>query len=727
MLRKLPGEAWQSWRTIRPEDEEADYSITDEEWTAGTRYRLHIKSFSGRDYYSSQDMEPGEPIEMSDGSLRYVGGNVVTNGQFRMGLYGWTGGTGQPIGQPWFEVFPMNLTDGYFLQAFANKGKEHEGSLLTAFDIVPQQDYILRLASQNAGDYVKLDVRKKGESGDANRLTMKNYTYWATQQGIFNSGDYDEALLSFRWLGGQARLGDIELSRLFETQEEAVADGVTQMRRKAQAVISWNTSLPGLNTELQERLSELTGTDGQTLSDIEMAIDNLLQAIDDRQAIDSLLGVAQTVAYMNFAGRDELGEAISMAQEVGQTCSELSEARLQLQQALNGFVSMGKSAKQPQSPSFASTDGWTTKAGTHTGGDQRTATQQGKTCWNAWWDGIDAAEGTAKTMTIVQKIDNLAEGLYSLECKASTQHYCLSDQHGFIALKHAGDSEYAQELTTPLLSRDYLDIEGTLSAWQTLTTTPVYVSPTDTLFIGFTGSKEGATDYAWRRYGNSETDNNKGDRREGWWCATDFQLLYHPIKKMTTTPGKWNTICLPWVYQLPEGTHFYQVAGLLSDYSCVCLEEVDQIEQGYPYIYRSDEAEEVTFYTYGNTITRPVSRGTNNLYGNFVSTGRLPEACYVLADDGEWYRLTGDRPSFPDYSAVIRRAEGMTILDTWDGPTMPIHGVSDELGAPNAISEVTTGNEPTTYYLLDGRRTDQKPAGLHLETKGTKTRKVLSK
>ena len=50
---------------------------------------------------------------------------------------------------------------------------------------------------------------------------------------------------------------------------------------------------------------------------------------------------------------------------------------------------------------------------------------------------------------------------------------------------------------------------------------------------------------AWRRNGNTETDNNTGDLREGWWCATDFRLLYHPIMKLHPAPGKWNTVCLP--------------------------------------------------------------------------------------------------------------------------------------------------------------------------------------
>ena len=731
VLRKEPGGAWQTWRVIRPEDEEADYNIEDEEYTNGVRYRLHIKSFSGRDYFSSQDMEPGEALETENG-LRYVGGNLALNGQFRMGMYGWTSGNGQPISQPWFEVFPMSLTDGYFLQAFANKGKEHEGSLLTAFDIEPNTDYVLRLASQNAGDYVKLDVRTKGETADKNKLTMTNYNYWRTQQGVFNSGEYNEALMSFRWLGASARLGDIELCRLFNTREEAIADGVAQARRKVQLVKEWNTALPDLNTEMEQRATEAAGTDDEILAKLTLAVNDLLQAIDDKRVLDSLLTVAKTVDYMNFAGREELQEAVETASNVEISSQSLAEARLQLQQALDGFVSTAESEKQPQSPSFASTDGWTVKAGTYKDGDQSKKTQQDKTCWNAWWSGISAAEGTAKTMEVVQKIDGLAEGLYWLECKASTQHYCLGDQHAYIKVRHDGDTDFALEQNTPMLTRDYLDVAGTLSAWQTLTTTPVYVAPTDTIYIGFISSKQGTTDYAWRRYGNTETDNNTGDLREGWWCATDFRLLYHPIMKLHPAPGKWNTVCLPYAYMLPEGSKFYQVAGLLSDYSRVCLEEVNEVQQGYPYIYitEQEDVSEVTFYTYGEAIVRPVTRGTNNLVGNFASSAKVTSGSYILHDDGEWYRLgeNEERPKFPVYSAVIRKAEGLPLYSEWNGPTMVIHNVADELGEPDGISLTSNAKDNAVYYQMDGRPATAKPSsGLHIKVAGKKATKVFTK
>jgi hypothetical protein len=86
-------------------------------------------------------------------------------------------------------------------------------------------------------------------------------------------------------------------------------------------------------------------------------------------------------------------------------------------------------------------------------------------------------------MEIRQRIGGLPEGLYQLQCKASTQHYCLSDQHGYLYTS-------SEQSETPCLQRDYLDIPNTPSAWQTLTSLPVYVSgKTDTLTIGFVGNE----------------------------------------------------------------------------------------------------------------------------------------------------------------------------------------------------------------------------------------------
>ncbi len=477
---------WTVWKTIQPEDAEADYSVTDNSYSSGVRYQLHIKGYSGKDYYSSRQLNAGDGIETESGT-RYVGGNIIMNGDFQMGLDQWTNGTGQPLAQPWFEVFPKESGDGYFLQCLGSQGKDDASSVKTAFDVEPDQDYLFLITSRNAGNYIKVDLRQKGASSDVNKATIFSKDDWTTGEKVFNSGSNNEALLAFRWLNFKGQLSDIKLCRLFTTRAEAL------------------TNYQELQQEREQQLKPYVEARAQ-------------------QRLDSLVNVATAVAQFNLYGREQLLEAI-----------ESSDAE-RLQQALDDVLSPQLANIQPLSPSFADTNGWQTKVGTYTGGDQRTATQEELTCWNAWWDGVSASEGASQTLEVKQTLSGLPAGLYLLECKASTQHYCLSDQHGYISAE--GDvSDLMPELAalpryaeTPVLQYDYLDIPGTPGSWQTLTTTPIYVSrESETVTIGFVSSKQGAIDNAWRRYG----EDSSGDKREGWWCATDFRLLYAPL---TSTP-----------------------------------------------------------------------------------------------------------------------------------------------------------------------------------------------
>lgn len=717
VLRRAPGSLWEVWQTVKPKDAEADYQLVDQEWTEGVDYMLHIRSYSGKDYWSQQGLEAGAAYRKSDGTQAFAGGNVIPNGDFRMGMYGWLNGEGQPIGMPLFEVFP-NKDGGYFLQAFGHGGKDGAASLKTAFDIVPQQEYVLSLASQNAGTYIKLDARKKGESGDKNKLTMTNLSSWGEQQACFNSDDADEALLAFRWLDSKAQLGHLQLCRLFPTYEEAVADGVEQARKQAAFICQWNTQLTGLNNELEQCINAMTGQDQSTLKAINQAIDNLLQGISDKAVIDSLLIVAHAMKIWEFDGRETLIAAIEQAQRLANaTAGQMASIRQQLQEALDGLIIMTPAAIQPASANLASTDGWQVKTGTFTGGDQRLATKLDKTCWNAWWSGINAEEGNEKTMEIRQELSGLPEGLYSLECKALTEHYCLSDQHGFL-------STGTETAVTPQLTSDFLDIPNTISAWQTLTSTPIYVSANDVLTIGFTGSKQGATDKAWRCYGM--TENQTMDNREGWWCATDFRLLYHPLFKFNVTPQQWGTVCLPYAYSIPKNVKLYKVAGLTSDFANVCIEEVTEAEQGHPYIYVSESAQTV-YYTKGEALTEPVNIGTNYLNGTFTAEGMVPKGAYELRTDGQWYRITDEQHQNVAYTAFISKASRLPILDDWNGLTMPIHGVEEEIGEVTGIEGFNRQNTNNNYYTIGGQQATRKPAGLHIEVDGKQARKVFMK
>jgi hypothetical protein len=217
--------------------------------------------------------------------------------------------------------------------------------------------------------------------------------------------------------------------------------------------------------------------------------------------------------------------------------SELNEARTpqgvtsaydQLQALMQENLAFTRSAKQPKTPSFAGekSTAWEVKVGTYKDGDQRAATKFGKTCWNAWW----STTNQDATMEIRQTLTDLPEGYYQLECKASTEHFCISDQHGYL---RSGDCE----ASTPTIVRAYYDMPVE-NHWDTLTSTPLYVEPNGSLTVGFKSSKQGAETGKWHVFGNA---SGTSDNREGWWCATDFVLKYHAIDD----PDCINSVTLP--------------------------------------------------------------------------------------------------------------------------------------------------------------------------------------
>ena len=352
--------------------------------------------------------------------------------------------------------------------------------------------------------------------------------------------------------------------------------------------------------------------------------------------------------------------------------------------------------------------GWTVKTGTYKSGDQRLATQVGKSCWNAWWANVNASTGTKQTMEINQQVTGLPEGAYFLECKATTQHYCISDQHGFITYE-------GETVNTPTLQADYLDLPTVSNVWQTLTSTPIYIKEGGTATIGFKNSKQGAIDNAWHEFGKSDS---KGDKREGWWCATDFRLYYQPAYTVASTDRRWGTICLSREIIKPNDIQLYHIVGITADQTKLCVEEVTAPVAGVPYIYYADKANP-RFFMKGSEVTKPAS-GDGNLQGYLTAAAgtKAPFGGYTLMNNGAWIKVEDEETEVSSNTAVITSLEGLTVLDNWQGLTM-------NLGTATKIDNVgTADNSPKATYTIGGQRSG-KTRGLVIETDGQQTRKVI--
>lgn len=705
--RKLKGGQWELLADIEQKEQASNYTYKDENAPEGAQYRLHLIDLNGTSYYTNNDMDAGDAVQTTEGETRYVGGNLLTNGDFDLGTLDWTAGTGAAIGQPYFQVVPVGGIDGgSYLQAYGSAAMNTVQSIKRYVAVQPNTDYVFRCASRNGGGNQQLNLSADDKSAGSLVARLNNSSDWDMQSVIFNSGDKGYVLIAFNTLQAKAQFDKIELRQLFSSRDEAVADGVEKLQLEAKAAMAYNATpeLAALNDELQQRLGAITTADDNALTQGQTAIGELLQALADRAAIDSLTTIYNALAAAGVNLR-ALEEAMPVSAAAYRKC------RQELQQAVDEFLTYIDAEVQPQSPSFASDKGWETKVGTYTGGDQRINTYGGKNCWNAWWSGVNASVGAKQTMAIRQKIEKLPEGLYALECKGTTQHYCLSDQHGYLIYNN-------ETVNTPMLTADYMDLPTVGSIWQTLTTPPVYVEDGGTVTIGFQSSKEGAVNNSWHPFGET---GNSGDRREGWWCATDFRLLYHPMKKLAVAAGQWGTVCLPYAYDMPQGAKFYQIAGILKDHSKICLEEITAptIEAGKPVIFQA-EADNLIFSEYGEKVKTPVAyKNENNLRGFFESTGKAPVESYVLTGD-TWCKVVSTRPALVSFEAIIYKLDGMTELDSWAGMTMTITE-SDYTG----INENENQNENVkAAYTLGGQRATGK-RGVVIETKGGQTRKVI--
>jgi len=709
--RKTRGGQWQVLATIEQKESAANYVFQDTDAPEGALYRVHIIDLNGVEHFTNDDFEVGDKIADSKGVERYMGGNLIFNGEFDFGTSGWSNGTWNALSQPYFQVVPVGgHGGGAYLQAYGSGGIDNVASLKRLVDILPQKEYVLSVTVRNAGRFVKAALTQDGKSETVPVATASESTQWQKQTFVFNSQDYSQLLLAFRWLNATAQIDKVELRQLFDTQKEAFADGYAQICAQADAYKEANQLLPALNDDLASSLSKIASDDEQAFYLAQSTVDNFRYALSDKLAVDSILTAAAAVAEMKFAGQEQLRLAMEAARQAA-TADNVRQSRAALQNAMAAFFVMEDADRQPEQPNFATANGWEVKTGTYKGGDQRVNTVGGKSCWNAWWSGISASEGFAKTMGVSQKLDNLEEGLYALECKATTEHYCLSDQRGFI-------SNGKETATTPVLRSDYFDLPTVGNIWQTLTTTPVYVTEGGELTIGFTSSKQGAIDNAWHRFGD---ESSTGDKREGWWCATDFVLKYHPLRKLKVTEGQWGTICRPYAFDVPDGLKCYRIAGILPDHSKICIEELTNVAAGQPCIYLASAAD-LVFYEYGEKAASPVYyTDENNLRGFFETSARAPKDSYVLKD-GKWIKVGSNRPDIANFSAIIYRLDGIEEISSWTGPTMDIVD-------PDGISMVENDNEqaqPVQIYTVAGQRTSR-TNGLMIEVKGNQTTKVLRK
>ena len=733
------GKMWETIAEIELEDDAASYSYVDSAATNGCQYRVVVYDANNKEratktvMAASSTLSAGDAIDI-DGQTYYLGGNIIVNGSFDMGFCGWVDGKGNTLSAPYFQIVNEGGNDGgTYLQAYGNGALSTESAVHTSFDIKTHTDYYFSVASccMPSGYSCQLGLSEEGKTSAAAKVYINNTTTnWITQFGNFNSDGYTQARVRLYTLGAKAQVDQLMLCQLFSTRDSAIVDGVEKVRQKAEEFKGYNTKFEYLNEDMTRVLASVTTTDAEALATLSETVQNAIKAynyLDD----NTLVPYAEKLAAWKLYGSDALDMIINNAKEA-RTIEAVAKCYSALEEALIDYLPYQVVTDKITNPSFAKSTGWTVKTGTYTGGDQRLATQDGVTCWNAWWSGIDATDET-QTMSIMQELKVTSSypnhGLYALECKASTEHYCLSDQHGYI-------TDGTVKENTQNLKSDYLDLNMSVAnRWGTLYSAPIYLSDNATVTIGFEGSKKGAQVNAWLAYG--VTSNQKNDKREGWWCATDFAFRYTPLYMTTVVPNQFGSICLPYAVHSSESMKLYQIIGINADYTQLCLEEMESSEAGVPFIYRSSEAE-AKFLEYGEAVTSPKA-GAGNLRGFYLSVGSIPSNYFYVKDGAFEKVVAGERPSRSNFAAIMRpltdnNSKLIPVLTDWTGITMPINGVTDEEKAKNnelmtKILYVGNIQKADGIYTLDGRCVQNsvvKP-GLYIKVVGGRMYKTIIK
>ncbi len=717
--RKRTGSSsWTTIETITQKEDAADYQITIDGFD-GDNFRISITDMAGYTLQSNIAAAVNENLQYGDAvtvvvngevTQKHLGGNMLVNGDFELGLTDWSNGAGNPLAAPYFQAVPVGSIDGSsFLQCYGNS-TDNAGaqSVSKTFTLEKNASYYIEAAVCNANSKTQRILTGFETMPLNKRIDLPESSTWMKTAAAFTIGMDTTLYIQFASTNAKFMADNIVVCRLFDTKEEALADAKTCGLKKVEAFKAYNTAMPRINVLLDDYVKE----SGITIFDIESALTMAHNSLAQKDVCDSLatpLAVVERYGLTNVTELKALYDAVAAVSQnsLGEYLDDLKA----LKETFKDLFKDKKPVNAVKNGSFASTTGWSTKTGTYTGGDQRTATQAGKTCWNAWWN-ISAASNPTATMAIEQEITGLEQGLYSLSCLASTQHLCESDQHAFIKVND--EMVVSQPLKYGLLDLPYCTNE---QMWNPLNTPYIYVNPGDVMTIGFVGSKAGAADKQWMKYGDA---SNTGDNREGWWCATDFTLNYLPVQQISVDESGWGTVCLAYESSAPAGVTMYEIVGISADYLYIGIQEVTgKTEAGCPYIIKTEPNKTVLFTLSGTPVVSPKTN-VNGLRGILDTSSKYPLESLVLVN-GVWTVVT-ERYAMTPYSAMIHKVDRVPALPTeWSGVTLPTSG----LKAPSGINDVTVDNAAAKHqtYNLGGVRIDDKAKGIVIKN----NRKVIRK
>jgi glucosylceramidase len=252
----------------------------------------------------------------------------------------------------------------------------------------------------------------------------------------------------------------------------------------------------------------------EEISQLETAISEAQGSQKVISQLQSLITKATALSTSNATGKKtllaEVATAIALVANTSATNVQINTEIVRLKNTMAQYQwSQTASATGAvdnsvliQTPSFhtgtahnsanGSSTGWSYANSTMGGSDYRLNYIGGRNCWNSWSNNFSA-------MNLYQDLTNLAPGMYAVSAYGMCGSGDLTDQHAYL-------TSTLQTALSPKMTID--NGWNTAAGWNLLTTGTVLVGADGKLRVGFASTSTGNT-------------------TAGWFCATDFKLLYY--------------------------------------------------------------------------------------------------------------------------------------------------------------------------------------------------------
>lgn len=209
--------------------------------------------------------------------------------------------------------------------------------------------------------------------------------------------------------------------------------------------------------------------------------------------------------------------------------------------------------------------------------------------------------------------------------------------------------------------------------------------------------------YFWAWAGEKEIKLNKV-----YLVSAKGEVTY--LIRSNTAADTYGTISLPYAAAKPENATVYDVVGY--DDSNVYLKEVEALEAGKAYVFKSTDGNDITFTKTGDSenLTSPATG--NALTGYFDAEDRsVPAESYILYG-GQWLRVTADgNNTVGKYRAYLTLSEDLKVASA---PAKAVVMTLDG-NETTGINSVNAADDDAPVYNLSGMRVKNPTRGIYVK------------